>query len=195
MACIRLAPATLSIGFALLLGAAPQEARAGACKEAGLRSACVKSKDIAPGSLRALDVSNESQGYFTLGSDAFNIPDALKNYAQVPLTPSSDGWLIITASANIGAGIATNNINAKGDVACFFKFGRRSSTAKIISSSQFTGSVSRKFQPFVSIVSSTRQKVEGGKSRTVFLACRRDKGIDLSISKPALTVVFHPIQY
>ena len=186
----------LPICLALLLWAAPQDAWAGACKEAGRRSGCVESKDIARESLRAVDIKNESQGFFALGSDASNIPVTPASYAQVAINPPVDGFVVITVSANISAGSnSTNNIDAKGDVFCGIRIGRRFSRSKFIIGSTFKGSASRKFQPFVSIAWSVGHEVAGGKSRTIFLTCQRIAGTELSISRPAMTVVFHPVEY
>ncbi len=198
MGCVGVAArAALPIAFALMLGAAPEEARAGACNDAGLSSGCVKKGDIAEDSLSHKDIKNESRGYGALGNDAFKIPARFKPYAQVTLTPPTDGWLVITASANIGTGISTNNNEAESQIVCRFRIGRRFSTSKSIFGSRFLGSVSRKSQPFVSIAwSAVSRKVTGGKKRTVFLACKLFLGTrDLSISGTAMTVVFHPVEY
>lgn len=187
----------LPICLALLLWAVPQDAWAGACKEAGLRSGCAKKGDIARDSLRGVDIKVESQGFFGLGNDAFDIPAKFKPYAELTLTLPAKGWLIITASANISAGSA-NDVEGKADIGCVFNVGRRFSTSKPIARSGFTASASRKFQPLTSISWSYVQLLlpqEAGKRRKVFLACRLRGGSKLNIFQPAITVVFHPIRY
>lgn len=194
MGCIgATARAALPLILGLILCAAPQAARAGACRDAELLPGCVNKNDIARDSLRAVDIKNESQGYFHLGQDAFRIPGKLKPYAQVTLTPHSDGWVMINASATIGAGVSTSNREAEATIFCQFKIGRRFSTARIIFGSEFRGSVSPKFQP--SVAGTSTAKVAGGKTRTIFLACERFEGEDLAIFRPAITVAFHPVKY
>ena len=95
----------LVLGLVLLLCAAPQAARAGACKAAGLKGGCVESDDIAPESLRAVDFNNQSQGFFDLGVSQFQIPKKPKIYAELELKPPADGILIVTASATITAAV------------------------------------------------------------------------------------------
>jgi hypothetical protein len=163
----------LSMGFALMLGFVPEEARAGACIDALLDDPCVASRDIARNSLRHVDMKNASRAYFDLGNDAFDIPFKNKSYAQVELTPPSDGFLIITASVGVTAGLAHQR-EALGTVACVIKIGKANRGIKRLDFiGRFDGSANKRIKPHNSIAWSGVRHVKADKARKVAMLCRK----------------------
>ena len=65
----RAAVAAPYLALILLLAAAPQEARAGACSKAGQKPECVNGTDVQDGSLTAFDMKDEAGASFVVGTD------------------------------------------------------------------------------------------------------------------------------
>ncbi len=198
MRCIKLTTlAALSIAVSLTLGAAQQEARAGACAKAGENPGCVTSKDVKNNSLKGGkggDIKNESGANFVRG-DPFLEPVPAKGriYAKLTLTPPTDGRVIINATATLDAVFPNFPNETQGQVLCRIKIGRRFKGSETIGDTEIMGSVSRRYKPLASIAWSGGVKVKGEKKRTIFLWCRWLVGMfDLHIDDPAITAVFHP---
>ena len=195
MRCIKLtALAALSIAVSLTLGAAQQEARAGACAKAGKNPGCVTSKDVEDNSLKGEDIMNESGANFVRG-DPFLEPVPAKGriYAKLTLRPPTDGRVIINATATLDAAFPDFPNETVGTVRCKIKVGRRFKGSETIFFSEIEASASRRYKPFASIAWSGGVKVKGGKKRSIFLWCRWLRGVfDLHIDDPAITAVFHP---
>ncbi len=190
MRCFKLTTlAALSIAVSLTLGAAQQEARAGACAKVGKNPACVTSKDVKDNSLKAVDIMNESGANFVRG-DPFTepVPGTGRIYAKLTLTPPTDGVVIINATATL---TTTINIDAQGGVICRIRIGKSFGRSKKIGVAH--GSTSRRYKPWTSIAWSGGVLLKGEKKRSIFLWCRRKSGVfDLHINDPAITAVFHP---
>ena len=190
MCCIKPgALFALPIAVSLTLGAAQQEARAGACAKVGKNPACVTSKDVKDNSLKGGDIMNESGANFVRGDPFLEpVPGKGRIYAKLTLTPPTDGVVIINATAKLGIEI---NRDARGTVICRIRIGRSFGRSKKIGVAH--GSTSFVDKPLASIAWSGGAKVKGEKERTIFLWCRWLVGLfDLHIDDPAITAVFHP---
>ena len=196
MRCTKLTSLSTLLALAtavpLMLGAALQEARAGACKKAGLGISCVRSPDLKKDSLRAADIENESQAVGAVANTFLDIPEKEKALVKVSFTPPTDGWVVLTGSGTLG--ISDRTSTELQQVACQFRIGRRFSTSKGLS--QFLGSVSGHDKTNDSMFGTGGFAVAGGKTRKFFLACRQFQGSGtVSMILPAITAVFHPVRY
>ena len=183
----------LATAVPLMLGAALQEARAGACSKASLRNPCVRSADLKKNSLHAIDIENESQAVGAVADTVLDIPAEDKVLVKVSFTPPTDGWVVLTGSGTLG--ISDRTSTELQLVACQLKRGKRFGASKG-GLGFFHGSVSGHDKTNDSMFGTGGFAVAGGKTRKFFLACRQIQGSGtVSMILPAITAVFHPVRY
>ena len=189
MGCIKFTSLlNLAIAVPLMLGAAPQDAKADICKELSNREGCVRSKDVLNDSLTApRHLRDEARGSFDASTATFALTSSLNTYVTVFVESPGTGSVTATAGTSISS-------TSDGSASCSIIADQAGST---FAPRLFFGSVNeQEFISTASMAASTSFKVKKGTVR-IRLLCRlvTGGGGPVEITAPSLSAQYYPTEY